>query len=384
MTIVRIGFKRLYNSPGCSLEVDNAFDLSFQVASMEANVYIGRKPKLGVAATGGTKYVVPGQKTPFQTLSFGENVSESKHIELLTEIICSELIEAEDDTVSAFYADDPGAAQFILDIAKKQMESYKKVIDLIAGTIGLRFHRQFVLEILTVSPLAFKDNSTPVQTYQGPGVEFLESIVLNKVGINSLEANLRMIGAASSEVQEFGASVLTWLLRAWSESDPFSKFMSLFIPLEVILSKVKFDSVELAQQKNLDSGIKSILKRHGGAQSGKMIAEYNKLRQLIHPPLTARFELLAEEAKIVGWELDISAFGHFNSIRNRILHRGDTKIDMIMPAESEIEEESRQLEDLAERYILWFFFEAENLTTVSTGLKDELLWYWLLLTSEWS
>lgn len=359
MALIKIGYRRLYNSPGCRLEIENDFELSFQVAEIEAKVYIGRNPKLGISAADGSKYVIPGQKAPFQTLCFGrDDVSELKHIEMLTEIICCETIEAADDQVSAFYAHDPSAIQDLLDIAEKRAESLKKVIDLIAGTVGLRFHRQFVLEILTESPLVFKENGVPAQAYQGPGVEFLENVTLKKAGIDSLEAILRLVGGAKSEAQEFGASALTWLLKAWSESDSFTKFMSLFIPIEVILSKVRFDDAELAEQKALDNTIKSILNTHGGAQSEKMVAEYQKLRQLVHPPLTVRFEHLAKEAQIVGWESDIVAFKRFNSIRNRILHHGDKNIEMIVPIEKEIEDETRQLEDLAERYISWVLFRS--------------------------
>lgn len=237
MALVRIGCKRLYNSPGCSLDVENDFESSFQIAKMEARVSIGCNPKLGISATGGTKYVVPGQKAPFQTLTFGrEDASKLKHIELVTEITCCEMVEAQDKQVQAFHAGDAAATEELLDMVQGRADSFRQAIDLIAGTIGLRFHRQFVQEVLAESPVVFKDNNIPTQRYHGPVVELLENLTLNKVGAASLGETLRLIGIAQPETQEFGASVLAWLLRAWSENDSFSKFMSLFIPIELVLS----------------------------------------------------------------------------------------------------------------------------------------------------
>ncbi len=357
MTLIRTGCKRLYNSPGCSIESANDLEYSFQMANMDAMVHIGRDPKLGICATSGTQYVVPGMKTPFQQLAFGRtDASRLKDIGLLTEIVCCKMIEVPEELGVAFHANDPAATQQLLDVTQSKVGSFRPGLDLIAGVVGLRFHRQFVQELLTESPVVFREDNTPTQRYHGPIVEVLEDITLNKAGIDSLGGTLRLIGTARPETQEFGASVLVWLLRAWSETDPFSKFMSLFIPIEVILSQVRFDSTEMADQRAIDNEIRSVLLDHGGTRSGEMIAEYDKLRQLVHPPLTARFEYLAREAKIIGWESDVVAFKRFNRIRNGILHRGDRDIATQVPVGGEIKEESRQLEDLAERYVSWSLF----------------------------
>ncbi len=361
MALVRIGYKRLYNSLGCSLQSEIPIEMTLSLGKLETCVYIGLDPRLGISAVAGGKYYILGQKGSLGGISLGrKDVSESYQIDLLTEICCSKEIETDDSLVTAFYANDAKATQDLFEMIESRAKAFRETLDLIAGTIGLRFHRQFVIEILSENPVAFKKDGTPAQTYHGHSVEVLESLSLRDTATDSLESMLRQVAGANPKAQEFGASALGWLLRAWRENDPFSKFMSLFIPLEVILSSVKYEQHEIAEQRGLDQQVEQILRAHGGAQSEMLIGEYKKLRQLVHPPLSARFECLAENAQIDGWKADILAFRRFNSIRNKILHHGDMSIEMIVPVGKEMEKESRSLEDLAERYVLWVLFRSRE------------------------
>jgi hypothetical protein len=357
MPLLKIGYKRLYNSPGIGLGSLDSFETTANIGSFDVRVYIGKEPKHGISAVGGPRYAVVGQKMPFSSLSFGrKDVGDVKHIELLTEIVCSKMIEADPDQVAALNSNEVSPQQSLLSTVEAQVSDFRRAIDLVAGTIGLRLHRQLVIEVLAETPLVFKADGEPVQTYHGPGVEILENLELTPSGRVSLEHLLAALGNGSSEAQDFGATALTWLLKAWGEADSFSRFMSLFIPLEVILSKVTYDATEIAEQNQIDSSIKSILETHGGGQSARMIAEFQKLRQLVHPPLTGRFEHLAKAAQIEGWEADVAAFKRFNSIRNKVLHHGQKSIELIVPVQRDMQEESRDLEDLAERYVSWVLF----------------------------
>ncbi len=51
---------------------------------------------------------------------------------------------------------------------------------------------------------------------------------------------------------------------------------------------------------------------------------------------------------MAGWENDIIAFRKFNRIRNSLVHQGNSNLDLQVPVS---EDEVRQLEDLAERYV---------------------------------
>jgi hypothetical protein len=91
-----------------------------------------------------------------------------------------------------------------------------------------------------------------------------------------------------------------------------------------------------------------------------LVAGYKKLRQLVHPPLSARFESLAEQAQIDGWKGDILAFWRFNSMRNNVLHNGGQAIEMDVNIGNDTKPEMRSIEDLAERYVLWVLFGSKE------------------------
>jgi hypothetical protein len=312
MALVRVGYKRLYNSLGCSLQSEKPVEISLRLSELESRIYIGRDPSLGISAATGSRYYILGQSGSLGTMSFGrKDVSASQQIDLLTEICCIKEIEVDNGTAAAFYAGDSKATQDLFQIIELKADVFRESLDLIAGTIGLRFHRQFVIEILAENPVAFKNDGTPAQTYHGNTVEVLENLSMRDSGRNSLESMLQQVADASKNAQDFGASALRWLLRSWRERDPFAKFMSLFIPLEVILAAVKYDNNEIVQQRDLNLQIEAILREHGGTESDKLISKYKKLRQLVHPPLSARFECLAENAQIEGWKADIVAFKRF-------------------------------------------------------------------------
>jgi len=71
--------------------------------------------------------------------------------------------------------------------AETKKDEFKDVINLVAGIIGLRFHRQFVIELLNENPLAWKGD-IPVKSQASPVLENLELVSLNDNGINQLEA----------------------------------------------------------------------------------------------------------------------------------------------------------------------------------------------------
>ncbi len=179
MALVRIGYKRLYNSLGCSLQSEIPIEMTLSLGELETCVYIGLDPRLGISAVAGGKYYILGQKGSLGGISFGRiDVSESYQIDLLTEICCSKEIETDDSLVTAFYANDAKATQDLFEMIESRAKAFRETLDLIAGTIGLRFHRQFVIEVLSENPVAFKKDGTPAQTYHGHSVEVLESLSL--------------------------------------------------------------------------------------------------------------------------------------------------------------------------------------------------------------
>ena len=231
----------------------------------------------------------------------------------------------------------------LLNLAEKDFNDFKKIADLISGIIGLRFHPQFVLEIINENLFAIRDEEDWSYRITGSWLQILEGISLNPEGVDALERTLKGIQQAPTSAHEFAISVFRWILLAWSERDGVSKFLSLFTPLEIALGKVSKDDITDSQQKRNFNKIKGLISDSNVDDKEQLLAYFECLGKLQQPGLAVRFEALAREAKLIGYENDIVAFKKFNKIRNSLLHRGDPNIKLTVSAG---EEETQQLEDL--------------------------------------
>ena len=178
----RIGYRHLYDSKGCSLINREEMAVTISICGKyDANVYFGSKPRHGIQIVSGqSKYFVPGVPCSLGSVEFKrETDSSSQHGPFFLEIEVS--IEAE-----AVLSDNDAPANDLLRQAHRKRDEFRSVIHLIAGIIGLRFHRQFVLEPLNENALAWQGD-TPVRAYGGPVVENLEPVCLNDKGIEYLE-----------------------------------------------------------------------------------------------------------------------------------------------------------------------------------------------------
>jgi hypothetical protein len=103
--LVRIGYKRLYNSLGCSLQSDKPVEIDLPIADMSSHVYMGLNPTLGISASSGSRYVVLGQSGFFGSMAFGrEDVSKTRKLDLLTEICCTKEIEVDTDLAAGLHS----------------------------------------------------------------------------------------------------------------------------------------------------------------------------------------------------------------------------------------------------------------------------------------
>ncbi len=69
--------------------------------------------------------------------------------------------------------------------------------------------------------------------------------------------------------------------------------------------------------------------------------------------MNTRFEELASQTKLQGWQHDVDAFKKFNKQRNELLHHGDPAVSITV---SVTEDEVRHFQDLVERYISLVLF----------------------------
>lgn len=301
------------------------------------------------------KYIVPGETSLVITAEYKKDATESSYPRhFFTEICCSKLVQIPEDVSIAFRAKDPKGHDELLRLAQQDANRFTTAADLISGTIGLRFHRQFVLEIINENFFALRSDDDYAFTQASPGLELLEGIALNPKGTEALNDLLKAIGQAPTAAHDFGASALAWLLRAWSERDTISKFMALFIPIEIVLAGQSGN----LNPENLEnaSKIRNLIDLHGQAETKNLLAFFNRIMGQQRPSLVSRFEEMAKAAQIEGWENDVAAFRRFNSIRNKLLHRGEQQVQLVISFGEGLEEETHELEDIAERYVSWSLF----------------------------
>ena len=143
MPSVQIGYRRLYDSMGCSIANQQTINLVFPIRDhLQAEIYMGNKPKFGITVeTGHEDYLIPGTQTTFGHYSYQADATQSSYPRsFFTEIICFQVEEISDELFEAFYHDDMAAAQELLRIAETHKEEYHIVADFLGGVIGLRHH----------------------------------------------------------------------------------------------------------------------------------------------------------------------------------------------------------------------------------------------------
>ena len=352
MALERVGYRRLYDAIGCSLADRDELRIGFHIGSdLQAEVYIGPRPTFGIFVARSDRYIVLGEQSVMLKGEYQKDASKSSYPRhFFTEISCSKEVKVPEEVASAFHAREPGGQEPLLRLAEKESDRFRSVTDLVAGTIGLRFHRQFVIELINENFFALLNEADYAWEQFGRGLECLDAITLNPEGVALLEAMLPAIGQASGEVQSFAADALNWLMRAWAARDSVGEFAALFIALEMVLSG--YTTGLLEQQRRCADSVRGLIREHGDGQREELLAFFNRLIERERPSLQSRFALLARSAKMPGWEADIAAFGRFNSIRNGLLHRGEQKVSLQVPVEDDV----RQLKDMAERYVSYALF----------------------------
>jgi len=347
----KIGLRRLFDALGCSLSNRDELNTSFAVAGPHhVQIYLGPKPLHGIQVVSDSqKYIVPGDVRPLGTFEIKSDASESSYPRsFFLEISVS--TDADETTPGA---DAEATRKELLEQARAKKTEFQGVIDLVSGMLGLRYHRQFVLELLDEIPFAWH-GVTPIRSHAGPVWETLEELALNENGIAQLEAHGRALEGLSIEASQKVGLIFHWLLRSWRESDSLYRFVALFIPLEAILAGIKPSDDNKIEKRKRCHAIRKIIRSNGGDQREELLQYFDRVAQRgSYPTLDERFVALAESAKLPGWEIDIQAFRQFHRTRNALVHRGEKSARHQL---SVGEDELRTLSDLVERYVSYVVF----------------------------
>ncbi len=351
MTREKVGIRRLYDSVACGLSDRTELEFACPITQeFEAAVYMGPKPRFGIIVVSNGKYITSLASDSLATVSYNADATQSRYPRaFFTEIAILRTIEVPNELSVAFHRADSTAQEEILSRANERADESRTLIDLIAGTLGLRFHRQFVLEPINENAVAIRDPILIQIT--GEGLEVLEEPRLNSIGVAALNNTLTEIAKVDQAKLLEAGIVLSWLGRSWHERDPVYKFISLFIPLERILQGHGGTTEPAFAQRA--QAIRELIHHHGGDNAGELLSVFNGLAESKRPSLEDRFAQLAQQAGFPGWQSDIEAFHRFNKTRNALLHRARGRVELQV---SVANEEIRTLEDLVERYVSYSIF----------------------------
>ncbi|MCX7185076.1 MAG: hypothetical protein NTW90_07575 [Nitrosospira sp.] len=333
-----VGIRRLYDALGCSVDDGQDICVSGLLPNgKQARLYIGPNPPLGILALESEQYGIPGRQTNLL------HVNSEYKSDCFLEISITFEYEADEVLSRGIQNKDQGAREALLQIAKEHSQLFEKLIDAISGIIGLRFHRQLVLKQL-VENVFISSGPEPVSSYTGGSVEMLEPIKVQISAQSSLREHIAALEFISEETLTKGGAIFHWLLKAWREQDQIAKFVYLFIPLEAILPS------DIEVPNNIENNLISLseLIRASSAEDKESLLRFLEITKTKYgSTLNARFEEFARNAAIPGWEADVAAFKKYNRMRNLLVHAGCRDIHTQLT----IEEETRTLEDLVERYI---------------------------------
>ena len=358
MPVEYIGYRILYDALGCGLKEQEEFGFGFLVGDdLKAEIYLGPRPRFGLwLDKSNEKYLVPGKSAMLGEFSYARDPSELDYPNtFFFEIACFKEVEVCQSLSEAFHRREQGVDDKLLDIAEESEEGLKRTTELVAGVVGLRFHRQFVLEPINEHPIVLildhKDDS--VSRQYGKVMELLNEITLRQEGLAAISNLLPLVGSAKPSARDNGAKVFKWLLRAWSQRDSVTTFVASFIVFEIILQQYRGIGQELHMARA--EAIERLIKGHSDDQRDTLLNYFNSLRESWSPSLQSRFEAMAREAGedgLTDWEADARAFKKFNRIRNDLLHRGKDDVELHV----DLGEETQELEDFVERYICFALF----------------------------
>lgn len=346
--VARVGTRRLYDALGFDAEASGGIFIEHGLgANLTLTLYIGPKPPRGIAFLAeASQFFVPGQQA-----SLG-SMSSDYQAPCFLDIAVWRKKEVSSSEMAALIALDPKTRSSLMTQSADEEKVTNEMLDLVAGSLALKVHRQLILKLL-IDNKFIEGDFEPAMSFVGSAVEMLEPISLSAKAPVLLPSILqRICSAPECQLRERGM-VFHWLLRAWQEPDPVAKFMYLFIPLESVMQSD--DALSAEATADIDRLVE-VVKAANIADQDALLAFLVRARTRFSPTLNARFEDFARKRAIPGWGLDVKAFKRYNKMRNQLLHRGDRDI---RPHVS-FENETRTLEDLVERYVsLYVFGEAD-------------------------
>jgi hypothetical protein len=158
---------------------------------------------------------------------------------IFTEIVAFDKVEVGAAESAAFRGGAPEGRTAVFQAAKTKHRDLAKYVDAAAGLIGIRLHPMLVSRLLSEQRLAIRpgDSSPKMSIEWQITTTTIPNLVVD-LG-KAFSSNQKLTKLRDEDSVERAALLFPFLLRAWSSrDDSINRFLSMFIPLEVVLGGV--------------------------------------------------------------------------------------------------------------------------------------------------
>lgn len=349
MDDIQVGIRVLFEPLGCKFSSDEEFTADSQIVTGEfVEVYLGAKPRFGLYLMKNKDFIIPGKPGEFVEYKYSIDPAEISHPErFFFEVTCLRSLPVDKQLLDRALTGDPNAPGEILQLVTPYCQTLRNIITVIADFLALSIHRQLVLRPLNENLVGRLPNKKPISQIDGSPMELLEDLRINDSGKQIISQFIKQLDSVGPSTFSDISNTVEWLRRAWTEKDPISKFMFYFIALERVLAGVPAPR-DSAFARSIGD-IRELINNHPKLDNKEELLQFiDQKLQNQTPSLKTRFESLARNIKLDGFEDDIEAFKKFSNLRQGLIHRGNSSVPLSIAVR---DDEIIQLEDLAERYV---------------------------------
>ncbi len=317
-------------------QIDHWSGFSQPVGSLTVEVGVNSIPRPGLPLpVQGTDELIRGQNNTL-SLRLHQTLEDTPYSgKLITEVIC--WIEVEDPAL----------------ITEEDRDHLRGMIDFFSLAIGLSTSPQFVGTMIGED----EGHELPDGRWTcrvGRPVRLIESPLLTNAELR--DRVLDWITEKRIEWKSVEREVLHWLLRAWRERELTSRFLALFIPLEMLLEGY---GGKPPVSPDVITELRELVHENGGDRKTELLQAVGLMASRMRPSLNARFAAMAEAVHPATADVDIAAFKKFNRMRNALLHQGKNQITERIMIE---ERETVSLQGLTEKYVCASIFPTDSLS----------------------
>ena len=166
--VVWIGLRRLYDAMDCSLSGREEWAKSLLLGpDLKCELYLGPKPRYGIEIVDESRDKYIGATvSPTWKVDYHSDATQSGYPRtFFTEIACLAKVAVSAELADAFYKSDAVAGNQALSMVDARAQELGTVLDLLAGSIGLRFHTQLVKKLINEHAIAPKEPSHAWRSY---------------------------------------------------------------------------------------------------------------------------------------------------------------------------------------------------------------------------